>query len=95
MAITIASNVIESEVRKLGLSDHYLVYAIRKFRGNLTCNHKIIKTLKMDNFNEELFLNNLAASKWQKILICSQDNNELEQNWTNILSLVIEKMHPL
>ena len=46
IAINIASNLIESGVRKLGLSDHYMVYAIRKFRGNLNFNHKIIKVLK-------------------------------------------------
>ena len=35
IAINIASNEIESGVLKLGLSDHYLVYPTRKFRGNL------------------------------------------------------------
>ena len=82
ISINIASNVIESGVLKLGPSDHYLVYAIRKFRGNIPCNHKIIKTHKLKNFNEELFLNDLAAIDWQRILICSQDINEVVQNWT-------------
>ena len=95
IAINIASNVIESGVLKLGLSDHYLVYAIRKFRGNMPCNHKIIKTRKMKNFYEELFLNDLAAIDWQRILICSQYINEAVQNWTNILSLVVGKHAPL
>ena len=49
----------------------------------------------MKKFNEELFLNNLAAINWQRILICSQDINDVVQNWTNILSLVIEKHAPL
>ena len=55
---------------------------------------KIIKARKMKNFNEELFLNELAAIDWQRILICSQDINEVVQNWTNILSFVVEKHTP-
>ena len=93
IAINIASSVIESEVLKLGLSDHYLVYDIRKFRGNIPCNNKI-KTRKMKNFNEELFLNFLAAIDWQGIPIYSQDINEVVQNWTNIRSLVVGKHAP-
>ena len=77
------------------------MYDIRKFRGNIPCNHKIIKTRKMKNFNEELFLNDLAAIDWLEILTCSQDINEMVQNWTNILSIdihtyiVVEKHAPL
>ena len=50
---------------------------------------------KMKNFNEELFLNDLAAFNWQRILICSQDINEVALNWTSTLSLVVEKHAPL
>ena len=49
----------------------------------------------MKNFNEQLFRNDLAAIDWQRILICSQDINEVVQNWTNILSLVVGKHVPL
>ena len=95
IASNIASNVIESVVPKLGLSDQYLVHAIRGFRGNLPCNHKIIKTRKMKNFNEELFFNDLAAINWQRILIYSREINEVVQNWKSILSLAIDKYAPL
>ena len=95
IAVNVESDIIESGVLKLALSDHYLVYAIRKFRGNIPCNHKIIKTLQMKNFNEELFLKDLANVDWQQILTCSQDINVVVQNWTNMLSLIIEKHAPL
>ena len=49
----------------------------------------------MKNFNEELFHNDLAAITWQRILICSQGINEVVQNWTNILSLVVGRHAPL
>ena len=95
IAVNVESNIIESGVLKLALSDHYLVYAIRKFRGYIPCNHKMIKTRQMKNFNEELFLKDLANVDWQQILTCSQDINVVVQNWTNMLSLIIEKHAPL
>ena len=49
IAVNVECNIIESGVLKLALSDHYLVYAIRKFRGNIPCNHKVIKTRQMKN----------------------------------------------
>ena len=48
----------------------------------------------MKNFNEELFLTDLANVDWQQILTCSQDINVVVQNWTK-LSLIIEKHAPL
>ena len=95
IAVNVECNIIESGVLKLALSDHYLVYAIRKFRGNIPCNHKMIKTRQMKNFNEELFLKDLVNVDWQQILTCSQDIDVVVQNWTNMLSLIIEKHAPL
>ena len=40
IAVNVESNIIEPGILKLALGDHYLVYAIRKFRGNIPCNHK-------------------------------------------------------
>ena len=95
IAVNVECNIIESGVLKLALSDHHLVYAIRKFRGNIPCNHKMIKTRQMKNFNDELFLKDLVNVDWQQILTCSQDINVVVQNWTNMLSLMIEKHAPL
>ena len=95
IAVNVECNIIESGVLKLALSDHCLVYAIRKFRGNIPCNHKMIKTRQMKNFNEELFLKDLVNVDWQQILTCSQEINVVVQNWTNMLSLIIEKHAPL
>ena len=55
----------------------------------------MIKTRQMNNFNEELFLKDLANVDWQQSLTCSQDINLVVQNWTNMLSLIIEKHAPL
>ena len=44
-------NIIESGVYEVGMSDHYMVYCIRKFNGAVERDHKIIKTRKMKNFN--------------------------------------------
>ena len=49
----------------------------------------------MNNLNEELLLNDLAAFDWKRIPICSPDINEVVQNWTNILYFVVGKHAPL
>ena len=54
--VNIDRNIIESGVFNLEFCDHFVVIAIRKFRGNIINDHKYVKTHKMKNFNEELFL---------------------------------------
>ena len=44
IAINIKRNISESSVLNFGLSDHYLVYAIRDFRGNILNDHEYLKT---------------------------------------------------
>ena len=64
IAVSAECDIIESGVLKLALSDHYLVYAIRKFRGNIPCSHKMIKTRRMKNFNEGSSKFRLAANSY-------------------------------
>ena len=70
-------NIIESGVHRVALSDHYLVYAVRKFRGAVKNNHKIIKTRQMKNYNEGLFLMDLASVDWRQLITADLDIDEL------------------
>ena len=45
-------NIVNSGVYQMALSDHYLVYCIRKFNGEVTKDHKVIKTRKRNKFEE-------------------------------------------
>ena len=61
IATTCPGNIIEAGVRKISLSDHYMVYCIRKLNGSLTKGHKMIKTRKMNKFIGGDFLVEVAS----------------------------------
>lgn len=47
VATTCVRNIVGSGVHEVSLSDHYVVYCIRKFNGGVIKDHKMIKTRKM------------------------------------------------
>ena len=61
IAVSNHFNVVESGVLKTCISDHYLVYVCRKFRGSLSAKHKVITSRQMKNFDKDLFLSDLAS----------------------------------
>ena len=46
----------------------YMVYCFRKFNGAVEKGHKMIKTRKMENFNEEAFLADVSGITWEQML---------------------------
>ena len=57
-----------------------MVYCIRKFNGAVEKGHKMIKTRKMKNFNEEAFLADFSGICWEKMLIENGDIDVLVSN---------------
>ena len=47
IATTSARNIVKSGVYEVSMSDHFIVYCIRKFNGAVEKGHKMIKTRKM------------------------------------------------
>ena len=95
VAITCPRNIIKSGVLEFSLSDHYMVYCIRKFNGAVEKGHKKIKTRKMKNFNEEAFLADVSGICWEQMLTETDDINVLVNYWSEMSSLIIEKHAPL
>ena len=60
---------------EISLSDHFLVYCVRKFRGASKKQHKIISTRQTKNCIEEDFLNDLRYVDWKKIVTSTDDIN--------------------
>ena len=89
------NNIVSSGVLEISLSDHYLVYCVRKFRGALKTKHKVVTTRQMKKFNESAFLQDLALIDWSLILQNGTDLNEQVRNWCEMLSMIIEKYAPL
>ena len=61
IATTYARNIGKSGVHEISLSDHYMVYCVRKFNGAVEKGHKMIKIRKMKNVNEEAFLADVSG----------------------------------
>ena len=95
IATTRTRNIVKSGVYEVSLSDHYMVYCIRKFNGAVEKGHKMIKTRKMKNFNEEAFLADVSGICWEQVLNETDDIDVLVSNWSNLFSLVIEKHAPM
>ena len=59
---------MESGAYKVSLRDHYMVYCIRKFNGAVGRDHKIIKTRKMKNFDQDAFFSDVPKICWAHIV---------------------------
>ena len=49
----------------------------------------------MKNFNEDAFLADVSGICWELLLTETDDINTLVNNWSNLLSLIIEKHAPI
>ena len=55
----------------------------------------MIKTRKKNNFNEGHFLDNVASVCWEHVANIIDNINSLVNDWSAILSALIEKHAPL
>ena len=95
VATTCARNIVEAGVHKVTLSDHYMVYCIRKFNGAVEKGHKMIKTRKMKNFDKEAFLADVSGICWEQMFSETDDINALVNYWSSFFSLIIDKHAPI
>lgn len=95
--ITVSSvrNISKSGPVRAAISDHYLVYTVRKQLGGIERKHKQIYTGQMNNFNEEAFHRDFSAYDWSSILYCSEDINVVVEKWISMLPLIIETHAPM
>ena len=94
IATTHCNNITESGVLKISLSDHYLVYCVRKLRGGVKHQHKYITSRQLKNFNHEAFLTDLSEIDWEALVASAQDIDDAVRKWTQIFSLILEKHAP-
>ena len=57
----ICNNIAKAGVIWISLRDHVMVFCVRKFVGGALKDHKTIKTWRMNNFNEQMFLTDVAS----------------------------------
>ena len=85
-------NVVKSGVIHLSVSDHSLVYMIRKSHY-VREGTRMIDIRSMKNFNREEFLRELEQKHWANIYL-SQDPNEMWEMWKNLLMDTVDKHAP-
>ena len=95
IATTNKSNIVTSGVHKTSLSDHYLIYCVRKFRGACKKHHKHISTRQTKNFDQTKFVNDLLEVDWRGIVRNTDDIDVVVNNWTSTFSLILEKHAPI
>ena len=95
VATTCARNIPISGVHEVSMSDHFMVYCVRKFNGAVEKDHKVIKTRNMKNFNEEAFLADVSGICWDQMLGETDDINVLVNKWSKLLSLNMDKHAPI
>ena len=95
IATTSARNIIESGVHKVSMSDHYMVFCVRKFEGALKKDHKVVTTKSMKNFDKDAFLADVAGICWERGFSETDDVNVLVTQWSTLFSLIIDKHAPI
>ena len=86
--------IVRSGVLPLGISDHSLVYLIRKRHYTIPGCVKIISTRSFKHFNQEEFLADVELIQWDDINLFSHPN-EMWEFWKNQFLTCIDKHAPI
>ena len=86
--------ISDSGVIHTGISDHSLVFAIRKI-SVIDKQENILEIRNMKNFNEEKFIEDLLKQPWEHIYFCAEDPNAMWEIWKKIFLDVLDKHAPL
>jgi len=85
--------IIRSGVHSLGLSDHNLIYVVRKCK-QIKLPPKITKSRSFKHFNEIDFLETLNSNNWNEVLNISDVNNAWS-HWSNMFNSACNKHAPI
>ena len=86
--------IVHSGVRHIGVSDHSLIYAIKKSNVTSPQKPKIIKTRNFRNFDNNDFLWDLSGQPWSNLQYC----HNIEQMWSlwkSMFITIVDKHAPI
>ena len=84
----------DSGVIHTGISDHSLIFAIRKI-SVIKKQENIVEMRNMKNFNEEKFVAELLKQHWEQVYFFAEDPNDMWEIWKIIFVEVLDKHAPL
>jgi hypothetical protein len=76
-----------------GISDHSLVYLIRKCTYHKAPVNAFVEKRNFKNFNEREYLNDLNNLNWEEVSL-HNDPNDMWTEWLNLFMSVIDKHAP-
>ena len=86
--------ISDSGVIHTGISDHSLVFAIRKISVIKKQEHTV-EIGNMKNFSEEKFIAELSKQEWEYVYFFAGDPNAVWEIWKRIFLEVLDKHAPL
>ena len=92
------NKVINTGVLHLGISDHSLIYAIRKKNPKVESSnkHNVIQIRSYKKFNASDFYNDIETCCWEDFNNCvSLDPNEMWLKWKNMFLSILDKHAPI
>ena len=90
--------ILRADVLRIGMVDHYMVYAIRKINAWRLKKKKpkIIESRSLSRYNKDLFRNDLRQIDWSTILDpLSENPNEMASTFQEIFELILDIHAPL
>ena len=89
---------LRANVLKLGMVDHYLIFAVRKINAKQLINKqtKIVETRSLRSYDKQLFLDELSTIDWDKTLASTNGNPDLMASvFNSAISALLEVYAPL
>ena len=87
------SRILKSGVVHIGLSDHSLVYAVRKFSMPSKNTHKHVTTRSFKNFDANAFREDLKSAPWESLRNCATPD-EMVEVWSNMFLKIADAHAP-
>ena len=86
-------NMVGTGVIKTCISDHYLIYGVRKFQ-TIKAEPKYIESRNVKRFNAQLFISDLQNAQWD-LIEEYQDPNDMVHAWESIFIKILDIHAPL
>ena len=86
-------NIVASDIIETSISDHYLVFGVRKFT-TVKGSSKFIETRSMKHYDAEIFLHDLRNAPWDLLRI-SDDPDDMVYTWENLFLEILDIHAPL
>jgi len=87
------SRILKSGVVHIGVSDHSMVFAVRKFAIPSKNTHKHVTTRSFKNFNANAFREDLKSAPWDSLRNCTTPD-EMVEIWKNMFLKIADAHAP-